>query len=723
MGEVMTRSIGIRLAAVSVFFLVFGSQPMNSQSGQGPGTGNTGGSGSTTGGGNIGKTTTGNSRTAGAPGISDTTPRDIFLAGNVVTTDGSPLPEPVAIEQVCGTKIKRLGYTDRHGFFMFELGQPDALLQDVSETATAPYLRNSMGTTTTAMDPQGLQTKNAAATLMGCDLRGLLSGFQSTSVPISVTDSVGPTHVGTIVLLRSEKQGSAVSATSLSAPKDARKLYEKASAHIRKHKLTEAEAELERAVKLYPRYAAAWSDLGWLYQKQEKIQQASEAFNQARAADDSFAPPYIGLASLALRQARWAEARDLSARAMQLDGIDFPQSFYFNALANLALKNFDQAEKSARTGEQLDTRHVLPDLKLLLSSILAVQAKYAEAAAELRSYLKRAPTAANADKVQRRIAELDNLASRGPDAVSNDLLTTVSIQQLPQVMEAHEIGKLAANAGATLLTPAKNWAPPDIDEEVPPVNPGVTCPVEEVIKRVGSRAKELMENLQQFSANERIEQVRVSKDGNPGRSESASFKYVAEIREVRTGLEIQEHRYGHRSNDSSLEGLNVDGMAGHALLFHPSFIADLTITCEGLGSVRGQPAWQLRFAERDDRPHRFRAVNARGGTYAMLLKGRAWVTTDTFQVMRMETDLAQPVEAIALKKDHIAIDYGPVDFRKHRSELWLPQTVDLYIDLLGHRSHRRHSFADFELFSVDTAQQTELLDAEDAQQLHERTQK
>ena len=64
--------------------------------------------------------------------------------------------------------------------------------------------------------------------------------------------------------------------------------------------------------------------------------------------------------------------------------------------------------------------------------------------------------------------------------------------------------------------------------------------------------------------------------------------------------------------------------------------------------------------------------------------------------MRVETDLAKPIPEIALRKDHVMIDYRPVAFPKRNVELRLPERVDLYVDINGQRSHRRHSFSNFE---------------------------
>jgi hypothetical protein len=53
------------------------------------------------------------------------------------------------------------------------------------------------------------------------------------------------------------------------------------------------------------------------------------------------------------------------------------------------------------------------------------------------------------------------------------------------------------------------------------------------------------------------------------------------------------------------------------------------------------------------------------------------------------------------------IDYEPVQFRTQKTEIWLPQRAELYVDRKGHRYYRKHTFTDFRIFNVDTAQKVE----------------
>ena len=91
-------------------------------------------------------------------------------------------------------------------------------------------------------------------------------------------------------------------------------------------------------------------------------------------------------------------------------------------------------------------------------------------------------------------------------------------------------------------------------------------------------------------------------------------------------------------------------------------------------------------------------------SYPVALRGRAWIAADSYQILRLETDLVAGVPEIRLVADHTAIEYGPVRFQNSKVDMWLPQSAEVYFDWKGRRMHRRHSFSNYLLFSVDEKQ-------------------
>jgi hypothetical protein len=158
------------------------------------------------------------------------------------------------------------------------------------------------------------------------------------------------------------------------------------------------------------------------------------------------------------------------------------------------------------------------------------------------------------------------------------------------------------------------------------------------------------------------------------------------------------------------------GLPSLVLIFHPYIAVNYEMTCEGLARRNGGLAWQIHFRQRADKPSTVRQyrLGESGRTYPVALKGRAWIAADTFQIVRLETDLVAPLPEIRLVTDHTAIEYSAVHFRKRNVEMWLPQTAEIYNDWKGRRTHRRHSFSDYVLFSVDDRQEFKLPKSEEA---------
>jgi hypothetical protein len=112
----------------------------------------------------------------------------------------------------------------------------------------------------------------------------------------------------------------------------------------------------------------------------------------------------------------------------------------------------------------------------------------------------------------------------------------------------------------------------------------------------------------------------------------------------------------------------------------------------------------VHFRQREDRMSEMRVYRVSGTSFPVRLKGRAWIDANSSQILAMEADMAKPVPEIRLARDYQMIEYGPVEFRRASEPMWLPKSADWYCNFMGQRYHRRHSFSQFLLFSVDETQ-------------------
>jgi len=206
-------------------------------------------------------------------------------------------------------------------------------------------------------------------------------------------------------------EGVTISATSLAAPKDAKKAFEKSRDLLKKKKTPEAEKELEKAVEIYPKYSVAWYDLGRLRESRNDVEGARKAYAASLAADAKFVKPYHQLAGLSMKEQKWQDVADTTGRIIKLDPVDYPDAYFYNSVANYYLKNYDAAEKSVREAQKLDARNRMPKTNQLLGVILAEKQDYTGAAEQIKKYLTFLPEGQEAETAKKQLMELEKITS------------------------------------------------------------------------------------------------------------------------------------------------------------------------------------------------------------------------------------------------------------------------------------------------------------------------
>ena len=337
--------------------------------------------------------------------------RPVFLSGKVILEDGTPPPEPATIEMVCNGQVRPQAYTDSKGRFSFQLGQQGNVMMDASVSSS---VSGSMGGRDSGMGgfPSGAGGGGmGTADLMGCELRASLPGFRSEAVMLNRRSMFDNPDVGSIILRRlANVSGTAISFTTLNAPKEAKKSFEKAQKALQQKppKHAEAAKELEKAVQGYPEFASAWYLLGECKLVAKDDAGARQAFEKSMAADAKYTNPYLQLAILDLRASNWKDAADITGRLTQLNPY-LNQAHYFNAIANYNLGKMDLAEKAARNAMNRSDGGSFPRAHHLLGAILARQGNFPSAAEQFRTYLKLSPNANEADQLRKQLAEWEGL--------------------------------------------------------------------------------------------------------------------------------------------------------------------------------------------------------------------------------------------------------------------------------------------------------------------------
>jgi len=509
-------------------------------------------------------------------------------------------------------------------------------------------------------------------------------GFGKATKDIDATSHGAGIVKVTIQLKATEEEEEAITDLELSSlPPKAQKATGRAIEALRANKLPDARSHLETANRLAPKSAEVNYLLG-IYSKQMNDRvQAKSYWTKALELYPKHYRSLLSLSQELLSENKGNEALPYLSRAVQAE----PTSWRAHAIYAEAYLRQGSTEEAIQQAERaLELGHGQAAIvQRYIAAALAKRGEKDKAVSVLQAYVKDNPADASAKK------QLENLK------LSSTEKTQVAEEQ-PLALE-----------DVTALQPASRWLPPDVDERVPAVETGAACQLDEVLRQAGKRIEELVGNVDRFTATELVSHESINKWGISASPEQRKYNYVVSVQEVAPGfLNVDEYRSNNTNTALDFPGgVETHGLPAMVLIFHPYNVGSFEMSCEGLARWNGGLAWQVHFRQRKDKPNRIREyrLGMDGPAYPVAMKGRAWIAADTFQITRLETDLIAPIPEIRLIADHTAIEYGPVQFKNRKVDMWLPQSAEVYYDWKGRRVHRRHSFNNYLLFSVDDRQE------------------
>jgi tetratricopeptide (TPR) repeat protein len=495
------------------------------------------------------------------------------------------------------------------------------------------------------------------------------------------------------------------------APGPAKELS-KAMELLRADKPDEAKKHLDKAVHSAPANPDVNYFLGFYYAQQKDFAHAEEYWKKAIQIYPLHAYSLSALGSLEVNNGHIDQAIAYFKRAVQ----GSPDSWRYEAQlgqAYLIHKECAEAAKHEKRAVEIGKDRASA-AQLILAKAYVCQDKRPEAEQALSKFIAESVDPEGL-KTARQLLDAVKYPTGGNAAAAVSASTGAAMggpaehsehaaDALPPSPAEVAVGNSMPLARADLLPPSK-WMPPDVDESMPPVEPGATCPMQQISDGTAKRVEAFIDGVNRISATETLDHEVIDRFGLTAKHETRRYGYVESLSEVKPGMyRVEEYRDGTMGLDVFPERLASLGLGSMVLIFHTVYRDEYEMTCEGLTHWHDRQVWQVHFRQRKDKPSRMREYNVGKNVYSVGLRGRAWIAADTFQIVSIETDLVTPVPAIRLAAEHISIDYEPVQFRKKHEELWLPQNAELFFDFNGRRVHRRHHFDDYRLFSVDEDQ-------------------
>lgn len=488
-----------------------------------------------------------------------------------------------------------------------------------------------------------------------------------------------------IVLHRDPSAANLDVADSIMSPL-ARKETKRAISSLKSGNLNDAQKRLDAAYKATPADPNVNFLLGYVYFQKRDYARSVDYLASSTAANPHNPQALTLLGRAGLQAQNYPVARSALEQAVLVDaGNWIPHNLLADAY--LREKNYPKAREEAQIAIAKGKTAASPAQLTLGEALLNLGDSKAGVEA-LKIFLEESPQHPVSGQVRNLIADVEeNNTDPRPGT--------------PPAATVSGVDPLLALPSPKLSI--KAWQPPGIDDVKLSVAPDIACPSEQIIEESGKQIQGLVEDVARFAAVEDLFHQALDEYGNPIRTETRKFNYVASISEPEPGfLSVDEYRADKLSLTGYPDSIASTGFVSLALVFHPDVRDNFEMFCEGLGDWRGQASWLVHFRQRDDRPNRMHSYKVGNSVHPVKMKGRAWITSDKFQIVRIEAEMVNPMPEIQLLSEHQVVEYGPIPFQKKNISLWLPKSAEIYFDFRKHRYYRRHSFDHYMLYSTDT---------------------
>jgi VWFA-related protein len=226
-----------------------------------------------------------------------------------------------------------------------------------------------------------------------------------------------------------------------------------------------------------------------------------------------------------------------------------------------------------------------------------------------------------------------------------------------------------------------------------------------ILERTGHSVDDFIHNIGDLIANEDVTQEKLNANGKIRGKERVQDDYLILHHGYEWGAnaEYRMDKNGKRLGAIGLEkGYLVT--AGYAL----SCISFSTVTQSqsdfrylGDQKVGMRDAFVLAFAQRPDDATFKTVLRGTGGNdVEVLTQGILWIDKDSFQILRMRSDLLAPNKELRLDQATTDVKFGPVQLQNTPTTLWLPDDVDVFIEIANEKYRNLHHYSNYRRYQV-----------------------
>ena len=226
-----------------------------------------------------------------------------------------------------------------------------------------------------------------------------------------------------------------------------------------------------------------------------------------------------------------------------------------------------------------------------------------------------------------------------------------------------------------------------------------------ILEKTGATVEAFFKDFQNAASHERIAEQKLDKHGKMKQVLEQDFQYLLLTTAFQEGLSLEEYRTdaaGKRLHpEGTREGFMLStGFASASLIFHPAYQSGSKFRYLGRAKANGADCEVVAFAQVPAKAKMNEVFNTPGGSVLVLHQGVAWIDPQSSRIVRLRTDLLEPVPKVRLQRETTEISYSLVQFKEVPAPVSLPAEVTVTVDWKGRTFQNQHQYSDFKLFNT-----------------------
>jgi VWFA-related protein len=226
-----------------------------------------------------------------------------------------------------------------------------------------------------------------------------------------------------------------------------------------------------------------------------------------------------------------------------------------------------------------------------------------------------------------------------------------------------------------------------------------------ILQKMGRSVDDFVRDVGDLIANEDVTQEKLNANGTIRAKERVQDSYLVLHHGYEWGASA-EYRMDEKGNRLGPIGLEKGYLvtSGHALsCISFSTLAQAQSKFRYLGEekIDSRETYVMGFAQQPGVATFTTTMTGTGGPDVdMLTQGILWVDKNSFQIVRMRSDLLAPNNEIRI--DHLTteVSFREVQLQDVPNALWLPSDVDVYIEIGKQKFHNIHRYTNYRRYRV-----------------------